>query len=1192
MKSAVLQKVIAMSKFFCYMALIQTLFASLAMASNGYGQRLEESHISSDWKNIPLEKAFSDIQAQTDLFFTYTYETIKDIKISNQNDDLAVADMLKYISGETGLSFKISEDIIYVYKGNYQGGKKLRIDVPQVESLSLMLEGLNYPVIYELSPLSISDDEVIKGTVTGPEGEPLVGATIIVKENGQGTVTDIDGSFSLALPDKGVYTLVVSYVGYETQEITLDGQTKLNIVLPSALTSLNEVIVIGYGSDTKEKFNGAVSKTDNKTLNNYSSANFEQALLGTLSGVQVVGNGKNPGDNSIIQIRGVNTLTAGTSPLIVVDGNPLTEGSSFSSISTNDIESVSVLKDAASAAIYGSRASNGVILITTKKGKEGPLKVNYNGYFGVQQRIDKFELADAYGTALFDYDARNYGYISGGTGRSIADDNDTRDANGGGKRSRIQPFLQDYVNGQSGLTNTDWTDAVFRNATQQNHYLNLSGGSGKTDYSVSFGYLDQENIIIDSDYKRYTSNFQLNSHINDRIRFGISTNISLADLNPTGEAAWSRSRLGRNQQADPAFTVVLMQPYYPVYNADGTPAIAVQLNDNNQNWDGPISENTVAQAELTDFTRKRFRVFGNTYAEIDILKDLTFKTSFGGDYTTGTEEYFGPSILGDYRTPVANNPTQAHKYDSKRENFITENLLNYNKTVAAHSFDVLLGFSYQQEFRNFVNLESKDFADDNLRNLGGATSVTSSISSSKWALESYFSRLQYAFDNKYSLSASFRRDGSSRFGANTKYGDFASVSAGWTLSNEAFFPQNNTISFAKLRASWGQTGNNQIGDFASIALVSPDNYVIDGDLTSGVYTRTSPNADLSWETNTSLNFGIDLGFIENKLLLTAEYYTSNTTDLLLDVPVPQQSGFSESLQNIGELENNGIELELRGRGFKIGDVELGFNTNFTTNRNEVIALGTDQEQIISNNGGMGFLTKIGEPIAQFYAYDITGVYKSETDIENDPITPLAGTEVGDYIVRDANGDGQITPDDRVVLGDYNPDFTYGFGFTIAYKGFDLAAQFFGIEGRKVSDRMLYYTESGEGFFVPSQYYVDNYFNDRNPDGFFRRPDFSSFSSAGRLTRSSSLSVYNADYFRLRSLQLGYTLPANLTEYIGIEGARIYVTANNLFNITDYRGYNSDGLDTRSNERQTLTRGWIQSTSPLTRFIAFGVNVQF
>ncbi|BFP40605.1 TonB-dependent receptor [Flavobacteriaceae bacterium GF1] len=1114
---------------------------------------------------------------------------IENIKISLEAESETIDGIFKQIENKTSYLFRYSEDILNderKFSLSYQDEtvKTILDDISNKAGLVYKISGDNISVRKSLQKRSL------RGTVVDDVGTPIPGVNVLVKGSLTGVVTDFDGNFTIEVSSGDI--LVFSYLGFTTTEVSITDQSELRVTLNENVDQLQEVIVYGYGTGTKEKFNGAVSKVETEKLNTFSSANFEQALAGNVSGVQIIGNGKNPGENSVIQIRGLNTLTAGTNPLIVVDGNPLSEGSSFSSINNQDIASINILKDAASAAIYGSRASNGVILITTKKGKQGDLKVTYDTYYGFQDRIDNFQLADAYDTALFDFDARNFGYVSGGPGRSIDDDNATRDANGGGKRSRVQPFLQGYLDGQPGLTNTNWTDAVFRTARQQNHFVNLSGGTEKTDYSVSFGYLDQENIIISSDYKRYTTNFQLNSQVSDRVRFGITSNISLVNSNPTGERGWSSHDAGRNRQPDPAYAIVLMHPYYPIFNADGSFAIANQIDDNNDNWDGPISENVVAKAELTDFFERRLRVFGNTYLEIDLYDGLRFKTSFGGDYNTIFSEFFAPSDIGNYRTPVANNLAVAFENNDRRENYITENLLTYNKTFGKHTFDALLGFSYQQESFFRTRLESNNFADDNLRNIAGATNPSSVPERSKWALTSYFSRLQYDFDGRYSLSGSFRRDGSSRFGANTKFGNFASLSAGWVLSNETFFPEDGLVSFAKLRASWGQTGNNQIGDFASIALVEPDNYVIDNQLTPGSFIRTSPNPDLSWETNTALNLGVDFGFLNNKLFLTAEYYNSKTEDLLLEVPVPQQSGFENSLQNIGELENRGFEFEIRGNNFQLGELRIGFNANLTTNENEVLALYGDQDQFIETRGGMGFLTKVGQSIAEFYAYDIIGVYRSQAQLDAETVTPLAGTEVGDYVVRDVNGDGQITPDDRTTLGQYNPEFTYGFGISLNYKGFDLNAQFTGIEGRKVTDNMLYDAESGEGFFVPTQYYVDNYFSDRNPDGFFRRPDFSSFSSAGRLTRASSLSVYDADYFRLRSIQIGYSFQPSITEYLGINSLRLYVTGNNIFNITDFRGYNSDGITATSNEAQTLTRGFINSTSPLTRFMALGLNVKF
>ena len=402
-----------------------------------------------------------------------------------------------------------------------------------------------------------------------------------------------------------------------------------------------------------------------------------------------------------------------------------------------------------------------------------------------------------------------------------------------------------------------------------------------------------------------------------------------------------------------------------------------------------------------------------------------------------------------------------------------------------------------------------------------------------------------------------------------------------------FFPSSSILNHAKLRISWGQTGNNQIGSYSSQALVNEDNYTINGQLLSGFSTTTSPNPDLSWETNTSTNFGVDVGLLENKLFVSTEYYISKTTDLLLKVPVPQQSGFDTSLQNIGELENKGFEFELRGKGFKLGEFLLGFNANVTSNVNKVLALGADQDQVIASSGGSTYLTRIGEPIAQFYGWDVTGVYKSQEDIDSTP--HLSGTLVGDYKVRDADGDGDVDSDDRVPLGTYNPDFTYAFGASVEYKSFDLSFSFTGVEGRKVYDHLTARgLEVGEGFTTASQYYFDNYYHpERNPDGFFAAPNLGNFSSARRNTRMSSITVSDGDYFRLRNIQIGYTFPNSVLETIGISRLRVYATANNLFTVTKYRGLNSEGI-----RPGTLTNGYARSAGSIPRLIAGGVNVTF
>ncbi len=1133
------------------------MLLTLGFSVNAQANINEKIKINVNVNEETLNQILNGIEKKSKVLFRYSEDILNDKrKFSFKYENTPLKTILDNICDEAGLVYKISGEYISIKKSK--------------------------------------ENRIITGFVLDPQENPLPGVNVLIKGTLSGSVTDLNGAFTLDVNTGD--TLVFSYIGYSTVNIIISNQTTLSIVLSETVDALQEVIVYGYGSITKEKFNGAVSKIDNKALNNFSSANFEQSLSGNLAGIQVIENGKNPGENSTIQIRGINTLTAGTEPLIVVDGIPLTEGSSFSSINNQDIESINILKDAASAAIYGSRASNGVVLITTKKGVKGKLKVSYDTYYGVHNRIDDFELVDAYDAAIFHFDARNNGYVSGGPGRNINDDNATRDANGGGKRSRIPSYLQAYLDNEPGLTNTNWEDAVFRTASQQNHYLNLSGGTAKTDYAMSFGFLDQENIVIGSDYERFTNNIQINSKINEKIRFGITSNTSLVNSNPTGERAWADSRATSGNQPDPGYAFALMDPYYPIRNTDGTLAISAQLNDHNENWDGPIAENVVVHEEFTQFFERRFRIFGNTYLEFEPIEGLKFKTTFGGDYRNSSSEFFAPSTIGRYRTPIANNPAVAFEQNIRTENIITENFITYLKAFEDHTIDVLLGYSYQQENFFRTRLEGSDFVDNNIENIAGAASFSVGVRRSKWTLESYFSRLQYDYKSKYFFSAAFRRDGSSRFGTNSRYANFISFSGGWVLSNENFFPENEVLDYVKLRGSWGQTGNNQIGNFASLSLINQDNYTADGQLLPGSYTSTSPNADLSWETNTALNIGADFGFLDNKIVLTAEYYISKTEDLLLEVPVPQQSGFSSSLQNIGELENRGFELEMVGRRFSIGELGIGFNANFTTNKNEILALGEGQQRIIYSNGGVNFLTEVGGSIAEFYAYDIEGVFRTQEQLDNalnNGVTPLSGSEVGDYVVRDANGDGQITPDDRVRLGDYNPEFTYGLGIALNYKGFDLNAQFTGIEGRKLYDGILRNAEAGEGFVIPTQHYFDNYYHPtRNPEGFFRSPDFSSFSSAGRATRASNLSVFDADYFRLRSLQIGYTFPKKLTESLNIDYLRIYLTGNNLFNVTNYRGLSSEGLDDRNNENRTLSRGLIRTGNPLTRFVAVGLNVKF
>ncbi|MEL7121156.1 MAG: TonB-dependent receptor [Bacteroidota bacterium] len=1167
-----------MSNFFSYVAVFLTLFATIAFPIDSFGQQLDQTKISCNWKNFTLRQAFSDIQSQSDLFFTYTYETVGEIRINNQNDNVPVADILKFISGETGLRFKISNDLVYVYEENYTPKEDFIIEVPTTASLATVLERLEYSVVYEVNVLEYDVDEILRGKVLDEKGYGLAGATILVKESGQGTISNENGTFSIPVPNNQPVVLVLSFVGYETLEVPITSVGNIEVALTPISTQLNEVVVIGYGRQSITKVNGATTKISGLETNKYAAASFDQQLIGTLAGVQINQVNGQPGSDAQVVIRGLGTLTAGSNPLIVVDGVPLAEGSTLSSISPSDIESINILKDAASAAIYGSRAGNGVILITTKSGQAGKLKVSLDFFTGIQTRADNVEFADAYSAAQFFTEARDWGYVSRDPeNRSATDDEATRIANGANKRELRLDYLEPYLEGEEGLTNTDWLDIVFREAAMTNAALSFSGGNESGNYYVSANYLFQDGLAIGTDFERFSSAVKINSKIGERFKFGFSLNPSFSRQDYTNLGDW---------RADPIAASMTYYPFFDAYNSDGSIALS-QGQLLNTPADGSLQENPIAYTQIKD-DRFRFRLFGNTSFSYKIAQGLELKTILGGDYRNYFFDFFKASTLGEYRA-IAPVPAKASETNGRLLSYISENTLSYHRIFNEHEIDLIAGYTYQREDATQSVIVGTNIQDDLLDNVSGASDITLNTDRSTWVQISYLGRLQYFFKERYQFAAAIRRDGSSRFGDDSKWGLFPSFSAGWIFSEESFFPSGRFVNFAKLRASWGVTGNNQIGSYSSKALLAVSNYVYDGTLGPGFASSTSPNSGLSWETNTSFNIGIDFGFW-NKLIASANYYRSVTSDLLLNVPVPQQSGFSSSLQNIGEVENKGLELELSIGELELGVVQWSGGFNLTTNSNKVLALAEGQEEIRAGSNG-AWRTKVGGPIAEITAYNIIGVYKTQDEIDESP--HLEGTLTGDLIVEDVNQDGIIDDDDKIPLGTFAPELTFGFSSNFTWKNFDFSFAINGVRGRSA----YFYDEGvitgvGEGFGAPSRYYMENrYHPENNPDGFLGQPNLGNFSAARRNTRVSSLYIQDADYTRIRFLQLGYTLPKKLIEKIGIESLRVYLTANNPITITNYRGYNPDSSEYRR-DTDVLRAGYAQDNYPAAKSFLFGVNVLF
>ncbi len=1065
----------------------------------------------------------------------------------------------------------------------------MQMEKQQLKNRLLALALVWLTSLFTMASAVAQNIESIKGLVQSESSEPLNGVSVkvtnVVTKQTTSTTTNDKGIFSITTLQVGsTYNFTFSYVGYEVGyvnsfKVKEGNENSLLVRLKQTAATLDQVVVVGYGSQNKRYVTGSTSSVKSEELNKYVASGFASQLVGKAAGVVINSSSAQPGTDPQIVIRGIGTLTAGRNPLVVVDGFPLSEGSSLNSINPQDIETIDILKDPASAAIYGSRAANGVILITTKKGKSEALKVSFDFYTGFQQRADNVKYADAYETALYLTEARDWAYVSKDpANRAITDDRATRVAKGASLRELRLNYLQPYLDKQPGLTNTSWLNEIYRKAPMTGYNLALSGGGAKTNYYVSANYFNQKGLVIENDYQRFSGTIKIDSKLSDKADFGLSLNPSYSQQNYFANDA--------NNNTDPIGMSTIAYPFFSPYNADGSLAISQEIIANTPE-DGALGENPVAAAKKVKNLRNNLRLFGNTYLSYTIAKGLKFKTLLGGDFTNYYNDFYNPSDLGAYRT-AAPKPAAANETNGITSNYLTENTLTYSKKFGKHDLNVLAGYTFQKEFGSTTAVTGSGISDNNITNIAGATAFVASASKYRWTQISYLSRIQYAFEGKYLLSLTARRDGSSRFGNDTKWGNFPSITTGWVISKEGFFPKSNVFTFAKLRASWGKAGNNQIGSYGSRSLVSGGanfNYVYGSNLASGFAATTTPNPNLSWETKTSTNIGLDVGLF-SKINLAADYYTTTTNDLLLNVPVPEQSGFSTSTQNIGKVKNTGFELEISGAAIKLGKIAWNFNANIATNKNEVQALAPGQSQIISGNES-NFYTKVGGAVAELYGYNVIGIFKDQATVNATP--RLSGTLVGDYIVEDVNKDGIIDTKDLIACGTYNPKLTYGFTNNFSYKNFDISISFNGVAGRKIYDRGIStLDEAGEGFSVPNKYYFDNRYHPiDNPNGTLGQPNYGNFSAARRSVRASTLFYKNADYLRFRVLQIGYNLPQGAIRHLKVSSARFYAAANNLFTITDFKGYNPDATT-----ESVLTNGQSNANYPVARSFTLGINLNF
>ncbi|WP_163378964.1 SusC/RagA family TonB-linked outer membrane protein [Cyclobacterium sp. SYSU L10401] len=984
------------------------------------------------------------------------------------------------------------------------------------------------------APMPLHVDIQISGTVTDENGAPLPGASITVLGTSSGTVTDIDGNYSITVPEEA--DLVFSYIGYESKTVAVGTQTTIDITLLQDASSLDEVVVVGYGTVKKSDLTGSVSSIQADKLNTDSQGSVEQIIQGRLPGVQVTQASARPGGNFSIRIRGSNSITAGNEPLYVIDGLP--GANPENSLNPSDIKSIEVLKDASATSIYGARGSNGVVLITTKNGKQNsPLTISYNATTSIQSATKTLDMMNAQQYMSFYNDV----YSDRG----------------------LEPIFSqnDFTSIGAG---TNWQNEIFRSAPIQEHRLSFSGGSEDTQYYLSLNAFDQDGIVISSGFKRFSGRINLTHSVGDKLKIGVNFNNSYVkeDQVPLG--------LGVNATAGVIAAALQLPPTEPIFNSDG--AYSTSLQD---------LSNPVAQARTMDRFERRTRLFGNGFLEYEVISDLKAKLNFGLDQGIARSDSFDDVVtqIGLLR--------QGQATQNLRENnsYVYEFTLDYNKIFnGQHKLNLLGGYSYQEFMNLGFNASAMDFPTTSFgpNNLGSGDPLLYEVGSFKGKnnIVSGFGRMNYSYDERFLMTASFRADGSSRFGANNKFAYFPSGALAWNLSNEAFFPEDGFVSDFKLRTSFGVSGNQEIDNGRSLVLLgSGPISVFNGDEFQSIAPTQLANPDLKWETTESFNLGVDFGMLSGRISGSVEYFQNNTRDLLLLLPIPTTTGFGNSLQNVGDTRNSGFELSLSSRNF-VGNFSWITDINMATVKNEVTNLG-QLPRILQ--GGTRFMQdytilEVGQPVNAYYGHVFDGIIQTAEELANSP--SQTNGAVGSRKFRDLNGDNVINDQDRTIIGDPFPDLTLGLNNTLSYKGFSLDLFLEGKFGFQLANFTKIDSENPIDDLRNRQTYVLDRWTPDNPTN--EQP---SFVNPSRTYDFNSRVVEEASFVRLRSARISYGFP-NLN-IKGISSLLLFASGQNLVTWTNYSGYNPD-----INSLGTSNLRIDYSAYPLARTYAIGINVNF
>lgn len=1032
----------------------------------------------------------------------------------------------------------------------------------------------------------------IGGRVLDEKGGGLPGVTVLVKGTTLGTTTGNDGSFSLDLPATVTAPVLrFSYIGYLVQDVVVGSQTTFNITLKEDAEKLKEVVVIGYGEQSRKTVATAISTIDGADIGRQPVGTPGEALAALAPGVVVQSDrGGTPGAAPSIVIRGGTSLGTGTDPLYVVDGYPLQDGSQFNLISPSDIASIEVLKDAASAAIYGSRAANGVVIVTTKRGQAGKTVFRLTAYTGLQQLNKRLDVLnrDEYATyARFLARSRNYP----GTPAQTAYDNID----------------------MSTLSDTDWQSEIYRTAKISEYQLSASGGTDKARFAVSGGYFQQDGILRGTDYQRFNVRFNLDANLVPKLKVGVSVSPAFANQNrqaTAGQYGGSNGSENGGTRQVPNVTgiAVYLPPSIPVYRPNGDYGQGYNAPERNPNGNIFYQNNLfnpVAVVDLNQNQLRNYRVFGNSYLEWEPLNGLRLKTSGGSTLNIDQQHAYIPATMASEAAPQANISTPVLTSVFGRESqlvsvdYLWENTATYTKSLGDHNFTLLGLYSLQKFGARSTATAGRNgsFANTLVENPIASPDRVGELGYDKTAFVSYAGRLLYDYKKKYIASAALRRDGSSRFGQNNRFGYFPSASVAWRVSEERFWEGlHETVSELKLRASYGETGNANIGSFNYLNNLQGNNYSFGGVRAIGYAQTGLANPDLTWEKNRQMDLGLEMGFLRDRFTLTLDYYNRLTTDMLLNRDLPGLVGYATSYRrNVGELQNRGLELAL-GTVVKTGELKWSINGNISGNRSKVLDLGGpaffpgEPANFGWNNV---YQVRVGEPLGNFYGFKALGIFQNADDLAKYPRN-VAGDKVGNYIIQDTNGDGKIDENDSTLVGKGVPDFTYGLTQNLTYHDFDLSLTLQGVQGVQiVNGNMRQLVTNGN--LNTTREISTNIFDPENPsDARYPISGASGYNIGNQLIDRA---VFNGSFLRVRNLTLGYSLPATLLQRAKVKSLRIYLTGQNLYTFTKYPGYNPEvninaGTSNGGTNSGLVRPGLDQNTYPASRTYTAGISLGF